>query len=1133
LTEQYEGERMPDNCALVGQIATSPVSLSLGAHKAIGKLPVGARWVGVVSNCKMKRSNYFLTQRHEVRLKEAAMKAREWSPRGIALLVVCCFASAGAWSDEISGPGVSVSPTDLSFGIPTGTTPAVSAAQSVTVNITGNGNVTFTSVSTAAPFTVGGTSCTGTIAAPNTCTVSVTFASSSTTLQTGVLTITSSATPGTLSVPLNGAFGSIELFGALNINPSLFSGTTWPSSAGKPVKSVPLSLSCPASPTALLSSTPDGASNVFQDNTIQVTTAIGNNTPVITSNVCRNGDPGFGGYTGFPAGTTNCFQSAYENAASTYLGQNPDLAVAPQPGGGPGSFVATYGVPALNIASLLTAGSTQTVTVELDDAGGDLGAATLHLVTNCTVAGVAPGGAITGNPINSADPSSQTQTNTFDSAGGQNASFTTSVSTGEQAGTVSIPNGTTQVTTDFAIPQDLFSQLVAGTSAGPAVCLRLTAEKDSSGKEMCKGFLVQCWDPHHTSLSGDNCVPTASTARNLFDAAAFDSPDAPSGSNFLGSACVAATAVNCATTTLTGAPPMLIGPGVLLGGDHWLCAPGADLSSCPNQQLDTTTLTSPASYSATNCVLTGSLLNDLCPLDTLTQFLGAADPTHGSTTTGKNSLFIPVMNMPLPFTQTSIPARNSNGWVNSGTVNVQFISNQATYNSMGNPSANGFVPAPPYSVTYGVAAAASPIPDTTYPVAGDQTILNPGGANSNFGPPVCSTGTPTTFTSNVPLNESTGIYNLHYFTTDCALTEELLFSAKSLTDPTVNWASFRTLAFGVDTTAPSLMCTLSPSTPTGTNGWYRSSVSANCNASDDLSGFGSGAAVPNTTPPVTQGSLTESFTVVPVGGSIPVQTVTDLAGNVSSPQGPFVTPVDQTAPTITAKFSVSGTTFNVGQTVTVKYTCGDTGSGVFTCGPTAAPSCPSAPAIGSATFTTGTITVDTSVGAVGPHTVNAVDCAGNTSAVPVTYTVVYGSADLVIATLPNPFAKVKKGTNLTYKTFVLNFGPNTANNVVVTNTIPNGTTLVGTPTSGTVTCTLAGCSDIASGTPCSVNPSRTVVTCTTPTVLPIIKFTGFVVKLVVTVNGTVNPVKDTASVSASNPDPHTANNTFTVSTTVN
>jgi hypothetical protein len=47
---------MPNNCALVGQIGRSPVSLSLGAHKATGKLPVGTRWVGIFSNCRMKTS---------------------------------------------------------------------------------------------------------------------------------------------------------------------------------------------------------------------------------------------------------------------------------------------------------------------------------------------------------------------------------------------------------------------------------------------------------------------------------------------------------------------------------------------------------------------------------------------------------------------------------------------------------------------------------------------------------------------------------------------------------------------------------------------------------------------------------------------------------------------------------------------------------------------------------------------------------------------------------------------------------------------------------------------------------------------------------------------------------------------
>jgi len=51
-----------------------------------------------------------------------------------------------------------------------------------------------------------------------------------------------------------------------------------------------------------------------------------------------------------------------------------------------------------------------------------------------------------------------------------------------------------------------------------------------------------------------------------------------------------------------------------------------------------------------------------------------------------------------------------------------------------------------------------------------------------------------------PVNLTTsgdGIYNLHFFTTDCALTEELVFNPQGsqLTDPTANWASFRYITF--------------------------------------------------------------------------------------------------------------------------------------------------------------------------------------------------------------------------------------------------------------------------------------------------------------------------------------------------
>jgi uncharacterized repeat protein (TIGR01451 family) len=1054
--------------------------------------------------------------------------------------------NANAQSAGPSGAPVTVSPTDLSFGVPTGTSPAVSAPQTVTVNIQGQGTVTFTGAATGnGDFAINGNSCTGTLTAPTTCQVSVVFTASAaplTTLESATLTIASNASPATLSVPMNGAYGAIELFGALNINPSLFTGTTWPSSPGNPVSSTTIALACSATPIhATLSSTPDGSKNVFQDNTMRfIDTPASSGSPVQTLNVCLNGDPQFGGFGGFPQGTTNCFQSAYEQAVNNYPGQNPDLAQFPVGQGGPGSFIAQYGVPVIDVSSLLVPGN-QSVKVELDDAGGELGAASLHLVTNCTLAGVVPGGSITGNPVNNNDPTSQTQTFAFDNGGGQNISFTTSTQTAQSAGTVTIPNGTVPIVTDIGIPQQLFSQLVTGSSAAPAVCLRLTGETDSLGQAMCKGYLIQCQDPTTKKISGDNCVPTASTVRNLLDITRFESPDAAANTNFLGTACDNATGADCAATVINGSSTTLIGPGLLLGSDGWLCKAGDNLTTCTSQDLNTQTPTSPASYTAANCVLTGSIAGDLCPLDTLTEFLGAADPVHGSTTTGKNSIFVPVVNMPLPFTTITSSNINGNGWANSGNVAVTFTSNAANY-SAATPVPNGFTQASPYSFTYGVAPATATIPDTTFPISTDTTNLNPIGANANFGPPLCGANTPLTFPTNASFTEMPGVYNVHYFTTDCAMTEELLFNptAAQQQDATANWASFRTLSFGVDATAPILTCNQTPTGPNAnSHGWYTTNVAVACSATDERSGFSTSTSpVANTNGTVLQGALstnlpTASTSVGPGAANpaapIAAQSVQDLAGNTAS-QGPYSFSIDEANPTISAKFNVSGSAFSVGQNVNVTLTCKDTGSGVGACGGQPV-SCPSAPTLGSATFIVNALPINTTAGAVGPHTLNAVDCAGNVSG-SINYTVAFGSAELAIATLPNPQSSVKTGSNLTYKTFVLNIGPNAASNVVVTNTIPANTSYV-SAISGVVSCSLAGCNDLTTGSSCIVNAN--VVTCSTPTIKPILSgLSGFVIKLVVKVSApaTVKSITDTATVSSANPDPIKGDNTATVTTKV-
>ena len=150
--------------------------------------------------------------------------------------------------------------------------------------------------------------------------------------ETAALNFTSSTQTAALTVPLNGAYGAIQLFSAIDINPSLISGTTWtqsPPSAGYSVQEqyrksdMSLRLEqrrfCPLH-------CQNGLSNVFQDNTLQVANTI-NGATTTTTNVCYGGDPNFLGFTELSLQeTTNCFQPSYENAVTSFLGQDPDLA---------------------------------------------------------------------------------------------------------------------------------------------------------------------------------------------------------------------------------------------------------------------------------------------------------------------------------------------------------------------------------------------------------------------------------------------------------------------------------------------------------------------------------------------------------------------------------------------------------------------------------------------------------------------------------------------------------------------------------------------------------------------------------------------------------------------------------------
>jgi uncharacterized repeat protein (TIGR01451 family) len=239
--------------------------------------------------------------------------------------------------------------------------------------------------------------------------------------------------------------------------------------------------------------------------------------------------------------------------------------------------------------------------------------------------------------------------------------------------------------------------------------------------------------------------------------------------------------------------------------------------------------------------------------------------------------------------------------------------------------------------------------------------------------------------------------------------------------------------------------------------------------------------------------------------------------------------VDTVKPTIgsiTFNPSPSGNIFAINQPVQVTFNCADALSGMSTCVGTS-------PATGtiSGSPTGGTFTFTTSTATTGPQTftVTAKDNAGNVLTSSVTYQIV-GSSDLALLDIA-PFT-VKTTKNLTYNVAVLNLGPSVADNVVVRDTLPANTSLVSAGY-GTVTCSFAGCSDMAgSGTACSLTGNT--VTCNIPTVGLLFKsWTGALVKITVTVRAPAGTtVKDTASVSAANTDPHTGNNTATAQTKV-
>jgi hypothetical protein len=271
-----------------------------------------------------------------------------------------------------------------------------------------------------------------------------------------------------------------------------------------------------------------------------------------------------------------------------------------------------------------------------------------------------------------------------------------------------------------------------------------------------------------------------------------------------------------------------------------------------------------------NCVFTPGSPDDglLCPQNVATEFLG--DPTTGGTTKSLNSTFIAVRNVPLPTTTVTVTPMSSYGWTNSSTPAVHFVSNPATYTGS---SPNGFIPAAIASLIYGIQNAATnpQLPDTKLPVPGDST-------NNSSTP--CS-DSPVPFASDAALGTlSDGTYLLHYFATDCAATEELVYTVQE-GNPN-NWASFKFTTINVDTGAPSANITPTVGPVLTLNG---PAGMATFNCADSGSGLavcGTNAtqALPTTGVPTSSGSVTIP-TSTPGSTTVNVY-AKDLADNAAS-----------------------------------------------------------------------------------------------------------------------------------------------------------------------------------------------------------------------------------------------------------
>lgn len=623
-----------------------------------------------------------------------------------------------------------------------------------------------------------------------------------------------------------------QLFGPVNVRLSQ-SGAGSGSSAVT-FNSTTLNLSCGQSPSALLSSTSDGAGNVLVDNNIYVSNswASGQTGP---TNVCTGG-------TQESATVQDCFTAAgYQSKAGALADQDPD------------NFAATGGVPPLNINSFLVPNESQQLTINLEDEGGYVASSSIYLITNCAVSGVNGNGTITGNPITSTNPTNLDQDFDFDTTTNQAIGFGYDLTGANTAGTLSITDQTIPQANDTALTPSAYQARMQGTSFATSSCLIHSGEL-VNGQAVCKLFTLECTVGTSNSASGANC-PVSSQPNEVFQ----DQFDGPS--------------FTLPSITTPSGTTFHQGMAFVMASEDWN---GGFCQFVSNQPDD-------------------PLLSKLCPMNILVSFSGPGSFSGNGQTTHPNSQFITAAKVPEDLTSVTPTDQNgtpvslgSGNWTNNPSPYIVLSSQPPNFTGMSEqslPGVSNFVAAPIQSITWGVSeGATAPAPGTT---TSTDTVVDDSLGCPTPSSPTTPPATPFVTPAQNLGNLSDGAYLVHYYATDCAGTEELQFE-NTAQDDTGSWSTnFFTFPINIDTVKPDVAnLKLSAASP-----YYQGEpVTATFSCTDDRSGV---VSCGGQTFPV--GTLDTGSITVPVNtstsGSLNV-TATDAAGNTYTSNTPYQVNVD-------------------------------------------------------------------------------------------------------------------------------------------------------------------------------------------------------------------------------------------------